>query len=213
MNSKAFPGLVLGIVTLLALGSTWMLVRAYQTRSAPAQLTPALADGPRVPDFSFTDQHGSTITASQLDGHYTVLDFMFTNCPLWCPGMTRAMAEVQNASAGSSLRFMSISIDGDHDTPERLAQWAADYGADQNRWSFLTAPPSNVWPIVGALGFDVSFDEQMTLNRPDGTTMANINHPTRLLLIGPDRTVIGMYSYQHAEELESLIETASELAP
>ncbi len=213
MSSKALPVLVLGAVLLIAAASTWALFQSLRTNTPRGVTTSGEPFEPRVPDFAFTDQSGNSATAELLDGRYTVLDFMFTNCPLWCPGMTQAMAQVQDATAGGSLRFMSISIDGEHDSPERLAAWAADYDADLDRWSFLTGPPSEVWPIVDELGFDVSFDEQMVLNRPDGTTMANINHPTRLLLVGPDRRVIGMFAYQSAEEIDALIDRARELAP
>ncbi|MEQ8770444.1 MAG: SCO family protein [Phycisphaerales bacterium] len=213
MSNKAFPAVVIGVVALIAFGSTWALLKSL-TQSAPRGVTTSGEPfEPRVPDFEFTDQSGNRVTAGILDGHYTVLDFMFTNCPLWCPGMTQAMAQVQDATAGGSLRFLSISIDGSRDTPERLAEWAAEYDADLDRWSFLTGAPNQVWPIVGALGFDVSFDDQLTLNLDDGSTMANINHPTRLLLVAPDRRVIGMYAYQSPEDIDALIERARELAP
>lgn len=213
MSNKALPLIVLVVVAVIAFASTWALLQSFNARGSQASTTTAEPFEPRVPDFQFTDQAGKRVSAAQLDGHYTVLDFMFTNCPLWCPGMTEAMTYVQEETAGGSLRFMSISIDGDHDTPERLSEWADTYEADLDRWSFLTGPPSEVWPIAGALGFDVSFDDQMMLNRPDGSQMANINHSTRLLLVGPDRRVIGMYAYQHTEEVEALIRRARELAP
>ena len=41
---------------------------------------------------------------------------------------------------------------------------------------------------------------------PDPKTNArNINHPTRLILLGPDRRVIGLYRYDDPAEVEAVI--------
>ncbi|GJM18780.1 MAG: hypothetical protein DHS20C14_09930 [Phycisphaeraceae bacterium] len=203
MPSKLVPVIVLGTALLAAGISTFALITLRPPATPAAEQPPY---EPVVPEFDLIDQHGAPADETILDGHYTLLDFMFTSCPLWCPGMTQTMAQVQDATQGTGLRLLSISIDGDHDTPERMGMWARSYDADPDRWAFFTGDPAHVWGVVGALGFDVSPDEDLDITRADGVTAPSLNHPTRLLLVAPDRRVIGMYSYQDEAAIQELIE-------
>lgn len=202
------------VLTLLAVGLTlFMVVSATQ----PAGTLPSthgtvtLPDNPyaefHVPDFNLTDRHGNPITHAELDGRYTVLDFFFTSCPLWCPGMSTAMGRVQAETAGTNARLMSISIDGENDTPAIINRYANDYRADPARWKFATGDPSVVAAIVrDGLKFEIG-DESLTAEG-----IRNIDHPTRLILVGPDRRVVGLYRYDDPDDIDALIAKLKELA-
>ncbi|MFK7760358.1 MAG: SCO family protein [Phycisphaerales bacterium] len=159
-----------------------------------------------LPEFEITDRYGKPITHEVLDGNYTVVDFFFTSCPLWCPGMTQAMYQVQQATYGSSLRFMSISIDGDIDTPEAIDGYATRYRVDADRWAYATGDPDVVASLVkDGLKFDLG-----DINATEDSGRL-INHPTRLILLGPDRKVIGLYRYDDPDEVDELIADALKL--
>ena len=49
-----------------------------------------------VPDFSFTNQNGKTITNKDYIGKVYVVEFFFTTCPSICPKMNANMIELQN---------------------------------------------------------------------------------------------------------------------
>jgi len=156
----------------------------------------------RIPEFTLTDRNGETVTHDALDGEHTVVDFFFTSCPLFCPGMTNAMKRVQDATEGTDLRFMSISIDGNIDTPTVIDAYATRYGVDPRRWDFLTGDPEAVAEIVSeGLRFDLGDPRAEDEGRL-------INHPTRLILLGPDRRVIGLYRYNDETEIDELIADA-----
>lgn len=156
----------------------------------------------RIPEFSLTDRSGETVTHAALDGELTVVDFFFTSCPLYCPGMTTAMRRVQEETEGTDLRFMSISIDGDIDTPDVIDAYATRYGADPDRWAFLTGDPADVARIVSE---GLRFDLGDPSTEDEGRL---INHPTRLILLGPDRRVLGLYRYNDEGEVDQLIADA-----
>lgn len=159
-----------------------------------------------VPEFVAMDRDRDPVDQAVLDGEYTVMDFFFTSCPLYCPGMTAAMKRVQTEVDSDVLRLLSLSIDGKHDTPEVIGTYADGFGADSTKWVFATAPTDVVWPMIEEMGFLVEYDTQNPVGRPTGESQPMINHPTRLMLIGPDRRVIGLYRYTDQEEIDALIE-------
>jgi protein SCO1/2 len=49
------------------------------------------------------------------------------------------MAEIQQLTAtNADVRLVSLTVDPRSDTPPVLAKWGARFGADTNRWCFLT---------------------------------------------------------------------------
>lgn len=203
----AIVGLTLSTAALIAL---LILSPGSPPGTQPSANTPAAFDLV-VPEFTLTDQDGEPVDHTILEGEWTVLDFMFTSCPIYCPGMTNVMRHVQTETQGTPLRFASISIDGGYDDPAVLHAYADNYGADLDRWTFMTGPRAQTWHIATeGLGFHVGLSQTQTLDR-DGTADAFIDHPTRLLLIGPDRTVAGMYRYDDPEEVARLIVDAKRL--
>lgn len=165
-----------------------------------------------VSGFSLVDQSGEPADASILDGRYTVLAFFFANCPIYCPAMGQTMLRVQRESSGDHIRLLSISVDGDHDTPEVIDAYAAALGADPARWRFLTGDRDHVRSLAeDQLKLGVTYDASRQVSLADGSSMDFIDHPTRLILIGPDRGVLGMYSYAREDEIDLLIDRLGRL--
>ena len=161
----------------------------------------------RIPDFTMIDQEGRPVDATVLDGELTVIDFIFTNCPTFCPGMTRRMAEeLQRPLEGSGVQFLSISVDPVHDTPEILKAWGAKYGADFANWRFINGAPGEMQRVADALHLFVGETPDRTINMPGGGTMLDINHPTRFVLVDGQRRALGMYRYNDRDELAELRE-------
>jgi protein SCO1 len=169
--------------------------------------------GLKVPPFELTDQHGRPRTESLFDGRATILDFIFTNCPFACPMMMSAMLELQSSLKGTGVRFASISVDPQRDRPQQLLDYAQRNGADLSRWTFLTGTQATIDSIVqDSLQFALQTEEGRMIQLPDGGEMANIIHPTRLLLVGPDRNVIGMFDPNREEDMRMLEAKARVLA-
>jgi protein SCO1/2 len=94
--------------------------------------------------IALSDQEGRELEAERLAGKLVVSSFMFTSCPRVCPEQTRALAEVQRGLSPDVLArvwFLSISIDPETDTPERLKSFAKTNGADLASWSFVVGAP------------------------------------------------------------------------
>lgn len=134
-------------VTGAALASLWR-----QPPSLPAEGTvETLADYGLVPDFRLTERGGSSVTLADLRGKVWLANFIYTECTETCPLQTLQVQRLQEEFSGArDLRFVSITVDPVHDTTEALRRYAERYGADPERWLFLTGPK----PAIHALAKD-----------------------------------------------------------
>ncbi len=107
-------------------------------------------DHPRqLVNFSLTDRTEHTITRSDLSGKILVVNFLFTSCSLTCPAVNSQMAQIQQLTTNQpEVRLVSLTVDPRDDTPAVLAKYGERFGADTNRWLFLTGEKSR------ALQFD-----------------------------------------------------------
>ena len=116
-----------------------------------------------APDFELVDQYNNTVNMSQFKGKIVVITFIFTNCPDICTAITYQMnkiAEELGPNFNESVVFLTVTVDPERDTPERLKAFASDYGAS---WQFLTSdaeyPVGVMSPIWQDYGIYVDIDE------------------------------------------------------
>ena len=99
----------------------------------------------QVGDFTLTNENGAATTLAALTNHVWVADIIFTRCAGPCPRMTQQMRSVQEAlGSDDNARLVTLTTDPDHDTPEVLFRYAKFYGADTNRWTFLTGTKAEI---------------------------------------------------------------------
>jgi len=132
MEWTIWAGLMLVALTLLL---AFLLAEA-RLRSSVGKPLPIIGS---VADFNLTNQNGQVVSLADLRGRVWVADIIFTRCPGPCPRMTRQMKELQNAlPPRSRAELVTLTTDADFDKPPVLKAYAAQYGADTNRWLFLT---------------------------------------------------------------------------
>jgi cytochrome oxidase Cu insertion factor (SCO1/SenC/PrrC family) len=151
-----------------------------------------------VPSFALTDQTGADFKSQSLAGHVWVANFMFTNCPGPCPRMSGQMHQVQTALAGEDVRLVSMTVDPERDTPEKLAKYAAFYSARPGIWYFLTGPRDT----LNHLGKDV-----FKLNPVDGS----FEHSTRFVLVDRKSQIRGYYLTSEPDAIQRVIADAKAL--
>lgn len=73
------------------------------------------------------------------DGKPVVLNFIFTTCTAVCPILSQGFAEFQRklGAERDQVHMVSISIDPEEDTPQRLAEYARRLDAG-SQWGFYT---------------------------------------------------------------------------
>lgn len=113
------------------------LIIALVLRSHPPK-PPLPVIGP-VADFALTNQNGVLTTLADFTNHVWVADIVFSRCAGPCPRMTQQMRQVQEKlPANSAAKLVTLTTDPEFDTPAQLKKYGTHFGADFNRWTFLT---------------------------------------------------------------------------
>jgi protein SCO1/2 len=146
--------------------------------------------------FVLTDQKGRSFGSADLKGRVWVADFVFTNCPSVCPKLTERMAKIQHRTRnlGEAFHLVTITVDPENDTPERLAKYAAAYHADPSRWSFLTGSLGDVEGTV-VRGFKIAMGKDPD---KDSAGLFSIFHGEKLVLVDADGAIRGYYDADDA---------------
>src|SRR5437867_4935688 len=92
----------------------------------------------RVPNTTLISDSNKPMQLDAMKDNVTVYDFIFTNCAGTCPMMTSTMRRITSKiEKDAPVRFVSISVDPNRDTPEKLRGYASRVRNDP-RWVFLT---------------------------------------------------------------------------
>lgn len=156
--------------------------------AAPEPL-PVLSE---VPPFTLTERSGDTVQDTDLRGGVWVADFIFTRCTGPCPRMSRHMAELQDALGDRNVRLVSFTVDPERDDAAALAEYAKRYGADPERWLFLTGEKEALYRMIQK-GFLLAVDDGAVT--PDGEPGPGIiTHSVKFVLIDRQNRIRGYYS-------------------
>ena len=73
------------------------------------------------------------------DGRPVLVDFIYTSCTAICPILSQTFSEVQRrlGAERDQVHMVSITIDPEEDTPQRLAAYAKRFDAGK-QWGFYT---------------------------------------------------------------------------
>jgi len=194
-------------VVAVAVGvGTWMLtpereLPIYQPKDVnPAVVDPAVAhkEDHRVLPFTLINQVGDTVTEADVVGQIRVAAFFFTRCPTICPVMTSQMQRVATRFAGESrLRLLSHSVTPEADSVPVLAAYAARYGADPDRWWFLTGPKPHIYALARRSYF-------ACLDEGDGG-LQDFVHTENLVLVDARGRLRGFYDGTDAAAVDQLM--------
>ncbi|MES0327351.1 MAG: SCO family protein [Gammaproteobacteria bacterium] len=94
-----------------------------------------------IPDLYLIDTYKNKISLSKTlsEEGPVILNFIFTTCTTICPVLSATFSQVQRelGNEAKNVRMISITIDPEQDTPERLKEYASRFKAG-SEWQFLT---------------------------------------------------------------------------
>lgn len=139
--------------------------------------------------FELTERSGKTVSSEDLLGQPYVVSFFFSTCPSICIQQNQKLKELQDEFEGQGVHFVAISVDPETDTPERLREYAARFGADKDQWLFLTGDLDYI-RRVGAEVYRQPVNKQF--------------HTERFVLVDGEGEIEGFYSWPEPAQFEKL---------
>ncbi|MEO6953413.1 MAG: SCO family protein [Polyangia bacterium] len=167
------------------------------TKVQPDQAAPSEQAAPwlEVPAFSFPDQDGHTVSLADLAGHPWVADFIYTSCTTACPILSARTVALARQVPDPRVRFVSFSVDPEHDTAAALKSYVRRWHGDESRWRLLRPDAAGLKKLGSALELPVA-------DKGDATDP--IVHTSSFLLVDGRGRVQGMYDSRDDEEMKQL---------
>ncbi|MDH5480913.1 MAG: SCO family protein [Nitrosomonas sp.] len=108
-------------------------------------------------DEILIDQDGKShrFYSDLLSDRIVLINVIFTYCKDACPLLTQHLRMVKQQLGkrfGAEFRFLSLSVDPEHDTPELLKRFAIKQYADVPGWRFLVAEKAIMAKVLGRFG-------------------------------------------------------------
>jgi protein SCO1 len=181
--------LLIGVLAIVAFALGLGLARGCRgpANAAPERAT-ALAEPRALPPMALVDQDGRPFGAASLHRGWTLVFFGFTRCPDVCPTTLATLARTRSALAdlppADQPRVLLISVDPEHDTPERLAAYVRSFDPD-----FLGATGDPAAIAAVAAGFGVPFAKVAV-----GADSYTVDHGSGIFFVSPE----GLVAYSSA---------------
>lgn len=145
-------------------------------------LRPGRAAMPALPNMPVLTHRGETVRFYDdlVRGKIVLVSFTYTKCKGSCPLTTANLARVQRLlgdRVGKDVFILSITLDPENDTPERLRRYAEGLGAGPG-WTFVTGTKDDMERLRRALRF----------TDPDPLVDADRTQHALVVKVGDDRT-------------------------
>ena len=201
---------------LVAVAGGWMVFQNLHTDEQGIVATPVPQQGdtiadshgrvfanvpwkhlPDVDHFKLTDQNGDEFDSADLTGQAYVVSFFFAKCPSFCMDLNKELDRVNTALKDTDIRFLTLTVDPEHDTPEVLHKYAKGFGAVPERWAYLTGQKYKLVEI-GEHMFDVPVDPN--------------THTDNILLVDKWGRYRDRFKWDQPHDMKRFIKVAKEVA-
>ena len=178
------------------------------TPSPAEELEPAGWDPEGIEDFELTERSGRTITKADLLGKPWAVCFIFTTCAGPCLGISTQMKQLGDRLEDVDVRLVTITVNPDYDTPEVLSNYADAFGADLEKWLYLTGDKEQIYGLIQR-SFKMPVQEMQGEDRKPGY---EVLHTTNILLVDAEGRVVDKFNGTSDTEMVRLRRSMEELA-
>lgn len=124
-----------------------------------------------APHIDLVDQNNQRVTSEDLKGKVVLINFIYTNCEESCPVMVHKFMDIARKlgeEMGRSIQLVSITMDPERDTPEKLKKYAEGLKADTSKWMFLTGEKETVDSVLKGFQFTYMKNEDGSFVHANG---------------------------------------------
>ncbi len=120
----------------------------YQDLTKPEEGTP-------WDQIKLKDSKNAAVTLADYRGKLLLVNFFFASCPSVCPPQTQGLVNTikgLDAETRKNVEFVSITIDPEHDTPQKLEEYKKTFKITEDEWAFVIAPRADMEKIANHFG-------------------------------------------------------------
>jgi len=135
-------------------------------------------------DVSLVDHNGKEFLFSHLKGKVLLVSYIFTNCPDICHIINHKMndfkSRLREEGIENKVAYVSISIDPQNDTPEKLKMHIEHMKFNMKNWYFVTGSIGSVYKLISLAGIfpmreQTDNDLGYVINHRDRITLVDTN--------------------------------------
>lgn len=189
---------IIGVCLVIAFGSifvtrAYLLRRDYEFKNWRPPHIARLET-----DLEAINRDGKNVSLGELRKKIYVAGYQYTDCPAGCLGMASVMKLLEEEFGDDPrFRLVSISVNPDGDTPEKMNAWVKEHGIDSEDWWFLTGDGEEITKYMIS-EFKFYGTEEVT----DPEQIASIGefmHDTRLALVDGEANIRGYYDVMNVQ--------------
>jgi len=156
------------------------------------------ADFGQAPVFEFVDQNGELFSSKSIDGPW-LFNVFFTRCNGPCPmTLSNLMKLSEEIGDRHNLQIISVSVDPEYDSPEKLKKYAKANKLALPRWRFLSGELAEVNKVI---------EQGFKLGAMDDPKL----HTTRVVVIDKNDIVRGYALGAESDDYTKLLSKVKEL--
>jgi protein SCO1/2 len=146
-----------------------------------------------APSFKFVDQTGQTFSSDSIKGPW-LFNVFFTRCNGPCPMTLQNLMNLsEELGEDHPLQIVSLSVDPDYDSSEKLQEYAKANNLKLPRWRFLSGKLDDVNSVI---------ENGFKLGAMDDPRM----HTTRVVLVDSENKIRGYALGAESDSYENLLE-------
>ena len=145
----------------------------------------------KIPEFSGMTDTESEITQKDLKGKLWLVSFFFASCGDICPKLNAVKSKIIANNPSDSLRFLSVTVDPETDTPAFLNKHRREMKFTDKRWTFARMSNDTILETL-MNGLLVGYAEN-----PE-------NHTARIIVIDSKSQIRGYYNALDPQQVDSL---------
>ena len=135
----------------------------------------------QMPLLKAISDDGRTITNADFLNKFIVVNFFFTSCQGPCPILMEQVRKISDEFSNSDLLFLSITVDPETDSLEKLSEYRKGHSLNDPRIWLLRMPKEQVTSLIND-GFKLGSGNEV------------VNHSTRFVLIDKSGTIRSLFN-------------------